>query len=807
MTGPDDAVWRYDYDLRGRQKEAIDPDKGTTSTTYDDADQVLTATTTINGQSKTIISDYDTLGRKTGTWDGTKDDAHQLTKYTFDSLANGKLTASIRYVGGTTGKIYASQITGYDAMYQPTGLKTVLAATDPLVQAGAPQTFTTTSAYNLDGTLNNTILPAAGGLPIETVAYTYNSLGLVTGVDGNTDYVQSICYTPYGETQLTTLSTSTTAKQLQISNRYEDGTRRLANTHTLDQTNTGYTSDVDYIYDATGNVTSVTNKAGTQDTQCFAYDGHQRLTEAWTPASTDCATARSAGTLGGPAPYWNSWTYKVGGLRDTQTVHTAGGDTKTTYAYPPVNANGAGQPHALTSTTTSGKTSNYTYDEQGNTTHRPGSSGDQTLTWNSEGDLATLTEGAKTTTYLYDATGELLIRQGPGETDLYLPGQELHYGTAAKKFTAQRSYSAGDGTALRTNAGLSWIVDDRHGTASMVVDATTQQITRRYTKPFGDTRGSTPSTWPDDKGFLGKPADATTGLTHVGAREYDPQIGRFLSVDPVLAPGDHESLNGYAYANNTPVTLSDPSGLRPITDCERGCSDGKGGTYTDYLSPDGKGGWQYNSTTTYVSKVSLEGSGNGTLTTTVTIRGGKLSSVEVHFKLGPEPKPKEATFHGWAMGTNPNYDPTVSDDWIDRGKLATWQKVALGVAIGVGAPVAAAPVASVAVTACLAAAIACAEGVADMIAGDAAGSGTALSATAGAGAVAAASTESGAVQHGLGDAAETVHIFRNVDATEFDSLTETGKFGTGAGQMEGKWFATQGEHTDRWGELLNGGEA
>ncbi|WP_369251085.1 RHS repeat-associated core domain-containing protein [Streptomyces sp. R41] len=64
--------------------------------------------------------------------------------------------------------------------------------------------------------------------------------------------------------------------------------------------------------------------------------------------------------------------------------------------------------------------------------------------------------------------------------------------------------------------------------------------------------------WPDDKGFLGKPADTETGLTHVGAREYDPLIGRFLSADPILSADDHESINGYAYANNTPSPCPTP---------------------------------------------------------------------------------------------------------------------------------------------------------------------------------------------------------------------------------------------------------
>jgi hypothetical protein len=53
--------------------------------------------------------------------------------------------------------------------------------------------------------------------------------------------------------------------------------------------------------------------------------------------------------------------------------------------------------------------------------------------------------------------------------------------------------TGGGATAVRTETSLNWMVDDHHGTASMTVDATTQAVTRRYTKPFGETRGATPS--------------------------------------------------------------------------------------------------------------------------------------------------------------------------------------------------------------------------------------------------------------------------------------------------------------------------
>ncbi|WP_225827144.1 RHS repeat-associated core domain-containing protein [Streptomyces naphthomycinicus] len=65
-------------------------------------------------------------------------------------------------------------------------------------------------------------------------------------------------------------------------------------------------------------------------------------------------------------------------------------------------------------------------------------------------------------------------------------------------------------------------------------------------------------------GFVGGTQDNSTGLTHLGARDYDPATGHFLSADPLLNPNDPQQLNAYAYANSSPVSLSDPSGQLPI---------------------------------------------------------------------------------------------------------------------------------------------------------------------------------------------------------------------------------------------------
>ncbi|MYW03038.1 RHS repeat-associated core domain-containing protein [Streptomyces sp. SID3343] len=102
------------------------------------------------------------------------------------------------------------------------------------------------------------------------------------------------------------------------------------------------------------------------------------------------------------------------------------------------------------------------------------------------------------------------------------------------------------------------MVSDHHGTGGTILDAATLTATRRLSKPFGEARGAQPiqvnGQWPTEKGFFGKPIDAT-GLTHVGARQYDPNLGRFISVDPILDLADAQKMHGYTYANNSSIII------------------------------------------------------------------------------------------------------------------------------------------------------------------------------------------------------------------------------------------------------------
>jgi RHS repeat-associated protein len=313
-----------------------------------------------------------------------------------------------------------------------------------------------------------------------------------------------------------------------------------------------------YTYDDAGNVTRVSDApAGSSatDVQCYGYDHLSRLTTAWTPGSGNCATNPSATTLGGPAPYYRTWSYDLTGNRLAETVYTAGGATTRNYIYP---AAGASQPHAVRSLST-GET--FAYDQSGQMVSRtkPGGAS-QTLTWDPEGHLTSVTEGAGTTSFVYDADGDRLIRRDNSGTTLYLPdGSELFKPASGGAVAGTRYYDHNGVTiAVRKAGSLTWIASDHHQTAETQIADSGQTVTRRRTLPFGEVRGAEPS-WVGDRGFVDGTGDST-GLTHLGAREYDPTLGRFVSVDQVIDTNDPQTMNGYAYANNSPTSYSDPDG-------------------------------------------------------------------------------------------------------------------------------------------------------------------------------------------------------------------------------------------------------
>ncbi|MDJ0347569.1 RHS repeat-associated core domain-containing protein [Streptomyces sp. H10-C2] len=508
----------------------------------------------------TLHTDYDVLGRKTALKQG----ATPLAGWTYDTATGGlgQPATSTRYVNG---EAYTTAVTYYTALNKP-GITQV---TIPAGAGALGGTYKWTTGYYPTGEVKSVSQPALGDLPQEvlTPLYTVNSALPATLAAGTDPIVSNTVYDHYGRT--TREEFGAFGSKVFASYEYDEHTSALTRQITDRDIAPQRVNDTRYVYDPAGNVTSTATTSGQDaaavtDTQCFVTDALRRITDAWT-ATDQCATTPAAGsssTVGGPDAYWTSYGYDPVGNRTTETQHqTATGpatDTTRTYQVP---ATGKHNLPGVTVNGTSAET--YTYDVAGNTvTRKVGAAAQQDLTWDLEGHLTKLTQGPAITNYTYDADGQRLLRKDSTGTTLYLPGgNELLLKPDNTTKTATRYYTYGDKTvAMRTASKLIFLISDQHGTATTQIDATTQAVTRRKTTIFGGARGTASTGWSGDNGFVGGTKDTDTGLTHLGAREYDPTIGRFLSVDPLLEFDQPQTLGGYAYADSNPATYSDPTG-------------------------------------------------------------------------------------------------------------------------------------------------------------------------------------------------------------------------------------------------------
>jgi RHS repeat-associated protein len=586
-------TWTYGYNLLGEMVSKSDPDAGTTTYTYDpDGNQA--SSTDPRGQK--LVYAYDALNRKAFEYSGSASPATELAAWTYDSLVKGQVTSSTSYSGGASGAAYTEAITGYDDAYQPTGTSLTI----PAAEGALAGTYTTADTYSaVTGELLTTAYSADGGLPAETVRDSYDAEGLLNSIGGKTAYLDGTTYSPLGQVQRTT--SGLFGAELAVTSAYDAGTQRLLTTTGSVQAGSSAVDTTSYTYNDAGSVTSASDAqdTGQADTQCFAYDRLSQLTAAWTDtAGTSTAaapsvagiggcdtTTPSASTLGGPSPYWESWTYDPLGDRTSEAVHSPSGnpaDTVTqTLSYPGGNgASPASQPSAVSAVATTGPggttTTAYSYDDAGDTTARtststgssPPAGPDQSLTYDPRDQVASVTTTpggpSQASSYLYDADGNLLIQRDPGTTTLYLDNgaEELQLDTPGTTVSGTRYYAEPDGTTVvRSSSGaLAYELANTQGTATETISAATLAVTRRYYDPYGNPRGPASASWVDNRGFLDQPADATTGLDLLGARQYDSVTGRFLSVDPVFEAGDPSQMGGYSYAADDPASGSDPDG-------------------------------------------------------------------------------------------------------------------------------------------------------------------------------------------------------------------------------------------------------
>jgi RHS repeat-associated protein len=288
-------------------------------------------------------------------------------------------------------------------------------------------------------------------------------------------------------------------------------------------------------------------------------DLNQNLTEIFTPDPLDRVTAA---TLNGTPTL--SVDYDESG-----NIESKDGAT---YVY-----GSASRPHRVTAA----GTDTFSYDANGNMTSRNG----LTQVWTSDNFPLTLRGPTYESTFTYGPE-----RQRWRQVATYSNGTETtHYvGGLLEKMQATSTGLTYWRHYVPTPSGLTilvsrnsnntstktYLLSDHLGSSDAVLDESGNTLVRESFDAFGARRGgnwsaSTAPNWTaigntSRRGFTFHEMADNVNLVHMNGRVYDPKLGRFISIDPLIAKlADSQLVNPYAYVGNRPLSFVDPSGLFP----------------------------------------------------------------------------------------------------------------------------------------------------------------------------------------------------------------------------------------------------
>ncbi|MGW1604563.1 DUF6531 domain-containing protein [Streptomyces eurythermus] len=565
VTDPLGGVASSAYDAIGRVLERKDADGRTISYGYDDLDR-LTKVTAPDGA--VTAYGYDKLGNLTERTDAnghitaySYDAVHRLTSVT-DPLER-KTTYAYDAESNVTRKTTPRGTTGY--IYDPRGLLTRIDYSDatPDVSFGYNAARQLTSRAN-SKVSEDFVYDAVGNLTkTRGFAYTYDAVGQMLTrkySDGNT-----ITYTYNADGRTATMAADGKTTTYTWDPAGNLVTSVLPNTETENRT-----------YDRAGRITAVTaTKAGTTVTKtaltlsaaglpsridvtradvgtggyALTYDAAGRLTSGCAPQPW---------VTGCPAGRTTSYTYDKVGNRLTSTL----GTTSTTYAYDAADQ--------LTSTITGTTTTAYDHDPEGNRTK----AGDDTYTYDLAGQISTATVGGAAYTYDHDASGNqvatlkdgAVIHRTQWDPNAPLPILATEYDSAWAVKQSYRYDPIGQPTATKTGAGaLFYYHHDTQGSPVDVAGSTGTLYQRWAYDSFGTrvlntTTSGAPTSTPS---YTGARHETSTGNVDLHARQYDTATGRFTRPDPAARDLSMPYVSAYAYADNVPSVLTDPSGLTP----------------------------------------------------------------------------------------------------------------------------------------------------------------------------------------------------------------------------------------------------
>ncbi|MEV4180708.1 RHS repeat-associated core domain-containing protein [Streptosporangium canum] len=301
---------------------------------------------------------------------------------------------------------------------------------------------------------------------------------------------------------------------------------------------------------ASKTVAQTTSPASQQD---YTYDTAGRLTKVADTYNQRCTTRGYAFTPNSNRSRLD--VYSPGGSGECTTTSTP---ATTSYTYDEADR--------LTN-------SGYTYDAFGRTTTVPAAhtaDTDLTIGYHADDMVASMQQANVNRTFTLDPQSRIRSTVQTGGTR---PGTMVnHYagGSDAPVWIAEadgswsrnlKSITGGLGAIQRSTGQVTLQLANLHGDIVATADAST--LTTGIDVYFEQTEYGTPraenTSAPARYGWLGsheRSTDSLGGIVLMGARLYNPAIGRFLQVDPI----EGGSSNDYEYCNGDPINCLDLDG-------------------------------------------------------------------------------------------------------------------------------------------------------------------------------------------------------------------------------------------------------
>jgi RHS repeat-associated protein len=380
-----------------------------------------------------------------------------------------------------------------------------------------------------------TLLTATDSATNLTTTNVYNALGQITAVTGQvggggaTPLLQ-YAYTQEGKLLSVRVGSALTREYSYNSPSWVTGITDPASSESLTYT-TGSCQSGGFW---NGDVASQTTKLGSApaESNCFNVDSLDRIVQAGSGAS--------------------EITWQIDDNGNFQTVVDAG--VTRTYTYVP----GTDQ---LQSGTTSDHSydRSYLYNGSGNvTTISSGSTQVAALTYSPGMNIVqSVTTPSATITYQYDTAGQRTLKTvtGTNASQTFL----FPVGNSSLQITAGTALRYVDFFGVRiafTNGTYYFGLTDHLGSTRALVTIHGSVVGQFGYDVYGALTVVQAPPIPYARFFNGISYDATLGLYEFPARLYDPILGRFLAIDPLL-----QQPSPYVYGGNNPMVMIDPSGM------------------------------------------------------------------------------------------------------------------------------------------------------------------------------------------------------------------------------------------------------